>query len=121
MTTYIPIYAGVKEISHLYKTRDLSKFDENSAQWVIDFVDNLLHLRWQDAIKDLWEVRDPLENGFFSSQESIEAEALELHRKDPEAAKNFLTKLTKSRMEEIVQMYRDLRYFLITKYTNSTE
>lgn len=121
MTTYVPIYAGVQEISPLYKTRDLAKFDENSAQWVIDFVDNLLHLRWQDAIKDLLAVRDPMEAGFFTSQPDIEAKALDLHKKDPELAKNFLTKLTQSRMEKIVQMYRDLCYLLITKYTNSTE
>jgi len=121
MTTYIPIYAGVQEISPLYKTRDLAKFDENSAQWVIDFVDNLLHLGWQDAVRDLRTVRDPMEAGFFTSQPEIEAEALDLYKKDPKLAKDYLTKLTKYRMEKIVQMYRDLRYFLITKYTNSTE
>jgi dipeptidase len=121
MTTYVPIYAGVQEISPLYKTRDLAKFDENSAQWVIDFVDNLLHLKWQEAIKDLQAVRDPLEAEFFASQSDIETQALDLHKKDPELAKEYLTKLTRSRMEKIVQMYRDLRYLLITKFTNSTE
>jgi len=121
MTTYIPIYAGVQEISPLYKTLDLAKFDENSAHWIIDFVDNLLHLKWQAAIKDLRAVRDPLEAKFFTTQADIEAEALDLHKKAPELAKDFLTKLTKSRMEKIVQVYRDLRYYLITKYTNSIE
>ena len=121
MSTYVPIYAGVQEISPLYKTRDMAKFSENSAHWIIDFVDNLLHLKWQETIKDLRAVRDPLESGFFTSQSTVEAKAHELYKKDPKRAKEFLTKLTKSRMEEIVEMYRDLRYLLITKYTNSKE
>ena len=53
MSTYAPIYAGVQEISPLYKTRDMAKFSENSAHLVIDFVDNLLHLKWQEPIMDL--------------------------------------------------------------------
>lgn len=119
ISTYVPIYAGVQEISRFYKTYDPDKFSDDSARWVIDFVDNLLYLRWQEAIKDLRAVRDPLEAGFFEKQASIDAKALELHKKDPKLAKEFLTDYTKSRMEQIVKMYRDLRELLITKYTNN--
>ena len=118
-STYVPIYAGVQEISSLYKTYDPDKFSEKSARWAIDLVDNLLYLRWQEAIKDLWAVREPLESSFFSQQPSIEAKALELHKKDAEQAKKLLTDYTRGRMEEIVKMYRELRELLITKYTNN--
>jgi len=119
ISTYVPIYAGVQEISRFYKTYDPDKFSDDSARWVIDFVDNLLYLRWQEAIKDLWAVRDPLEAGFFEKQASIDAKALELHKKDPKLAKKFLTEYTKSSMEQVVKMYRDLYKLLITKYTNN--
>ena len=119
ISTYVPIYAGVQEISPLYKTYDPDKFSEDSARWAIDFVDNLLYLRWQEAIKDLRAVRDPLETGFFEKQSSIDAKALELYRKDPDLAKKFLTDYTKTCMEKTVKMYRDLRELIITKYTNN--
>ncbi len=119
VSTYVPIYAGVQEISPLYKTYDIQKFDENSARWAVDFVDNLLHLRWQDAVKDLEAVRNPLEKSFFDEQANVEKEALRLFEKNPKKANDYLTKLTRTRMERIVQMYRELRNTLITQYTNS--
>ena len=119
VSTYVPIYAGVQEISPLYKTYDIQKFDENSARWAVDFVDNLLHLRWQDAVKDLEAIRNPLEKSFFDEQADIEKEALRLFEKNPKKAKDYLTKLTRTRMERVVQTYRELRNTLITKYTNS--
>jgi dipeptidase len=121
VSTYAPIYAGVQEISPLYKTYDPDKFSEDSARWAIDFVDNLLYLKWQEAMKDLRSVRDPLEAGFFEEQPSIDAKALALYRKNQDQAKKFLTDYTRERMEKIVQMYRDLRYMLITKYTNNKQ
>ncbi len=120
VSTYVPIYAGVRKIHPYYKTYDSQKFSEDSARWAVDFVDNLLHLKWQEAVKDLWAVRDPMEGGFFDEQEDIEKQAMALHEKDPAKAKTFLTDLTQKRMEKIVEMYRDLRRLLITKYTNNS-
>ena len=119
VSTYVPIYAGVEEISPSYKTYDPDEFSEDSARWAIDFVDNLLYLRWQHAIKDLRAARDPLEADFFHKIEETDAEALNLHKKNPEAAKEFLTGFTRSAMERTVKMYKELRNLLITKYTNN--
>ncbi len=121
VSTYVPIYAGVQEISPLYKTYDPDKFDDNSARWAIDFVDNLLYLKWQEAIKDLRALRDPLEASFFAEQDSIDAKALELYNKSPKNGKQFLTEYTQSKMEQTVKMYRELKELLITKYTNNKQ
>jgi dipeptidase len=121
VSTYVPIYAGVQEISPLYMTYDPDDFSDDSARWAIDFVDNLLYLRWQDAVKDLREHRDPLEAGFFEEQPRIDKKALELYERDPNLATKFLTDTTRERMEKVVQMYRDLRTVLITKYTNNKQ
>jgi dipeptidase len=109
----------VQEISPLYKTYDPDRFSEDSARWAIDFVDNLLYLRWQHAIKDLREVRDPLEASFFENVAEIDSRALELNKTDPKLAKEFLTDYTRTNMEKVVRMYKDLRNLLITKYTNN--
>ena len=121
VSTYVPIYVGVQEISSLYKTYDPDKFSEDSARWAIDFVDNLLYLKWQEANKDLLVVRDSLEADFFTMQAKVEAEALGLYRKDPNLAKKFLTEHTRLSMEKIVKLYRDLRFLLISKYTNNKQ
>ena len=119
VSTYVPIYGGVQEISPLYQTYDPDKFSEQSARWAIDFVDNLLYLKWQEAIKDLRAVRDPLETRFFEEQSSNDAKALELYKKNPQKAKKFLTDYTRANMEKIMKMYVDLRGVLISKYTNN--
>ena len=120
-SAYVPIYAGVQKISPLYKTYDPDKFSENSARWAIDFVDNLLYLRWQDAVKDLRAFRDPLETEFFAKQANIDTKALKLYKKSPKKAKKFLTNYTWKSMEQVVNMYRQLRHLLISKYTNNKQ
>ncbi len=120
VSTYVPVYAGVRKISELYETYNARQFSEGSARWSVDLVDNLMHLRWQDAVKDLHAARDPIEAEFFASQAATDERALALFRKDPSSASAFLTDLTKARMERVVNMYRDLRGTLITKYTNSS-
>jgi dipeptidase len=120
VSTYAPVYAGVQEISPYYKNYDAGRYSEDSARWTVDLADNLLHLRWKEAIQDLWEVRDPMEERFFSEQAEIEKKARELHEQDPDEAKKYLTDLTRTRMDQIVAMYRELQRVLITKYTNNT-
>ena len=119
VSTYVPIYAGVREIASSYKTYNPDKFSEGSARWAIDFVDNLLYLCWQEAVKDLKKVRDPLEESFFRDMPEVEAKVLALLKEDPDQAKAFLTDYTRKSMEKTVRMYKDLRTLLITKYTNN--
>ena len=119
ISTYVPIYAGVQAISPLYQTYDPDSFNEESARWAIDFVDNLLYLRWQEAISVLRKARDPLEDGFFRKIEEVDSQALEMYNKDHDRAKDFLTDFTRTCMDNVVQMYRKLRSALITRFTNN--
>ena len=86
----------------MYKTYDPDKFSEESARWAIDFVDNLLYLKWQEAIKDLRAVRDPMEASFFENQPLIEKKALELFKENPDKARKFLTDLEKNQKYLII-------------------
>jgi dipeptidase len=121
VSTYVPIHAGVQEISPSYQTYDPEAFSEDSARWLIDFVDNLLYLRWQEAMEDVRAERDPLEASFFTSQEEVEKKALDLYQESPEEAEAFLTDHARECMEKVVELYRNLRNRLITKYTNNHE
>ena len=117
VSPYVPVYAGVADVSPLYKTYDYREFSEDSARWAVDFVEKLMLLRWQPAVKDLRAARDPVENGFFADQASVDAKARDLLKADPSGAAKYLTELTASRMEKLVKIYRELRKALLTKYT----
>lgn len=84
-------------------------------------MDNLLYLKWQEAVRDLKSHRDPLEASFFKEQAEIDAKALELYKKSPKKALKYLTQYTNTRMEQTVDMYRKLRKLLISKYTNNKQ
>jgi len=121
VSTYVPIYVGTQEIDPLFKTYDPDQYSEESARWAIDFVDNLLYLRWQDAVKDLREARDPVEKAFFDKQPEVEKEAQILFEQNPEEGRKYLTEYTKKSMQETVGMYQALQKILISKYTNNKQ
>jgi dipeptidase len=118
-SAYVPIYAGTREIATSYKNFDPTTYSNESACWAIDFVDNLLYLKWQEAVRDLWAVRDPFEEQLFQERDSIDFRALALYEQQPDASLDFLTRYSQSKMEEVLIMYNDLHDRLIIKYSNS--
>jgi len=121
ISPYVPMYAGVTATAPCYQTYDPEAYSDASARWTIDFVDNLANLRFQDAIRDVREARDPFERAIFERLPALEAEALALHRKDPEAAKRLLTEYCVGLQKQVPGLYIRLREKLITKYTNNRE
>ncbi len=120
-SAYVPIYSGVTDVAECYKTYDPAAFQENSIRWCVDFVDNMMYLRWQDAVKTLHERRDPLEASFFNEQAEIDAKVQELMKKNPKKASEYLTKITIDRMEKTHKLFQDLRYEMISKYSNNKQ
>ncbi len=121
VSPYVPMYAGNLSTHESYQVYDPDKYDERSARWSFDFVDNLLNLKFQEAIKDVRAVREPFEQAMFERQQELEAEALALHGKDPQAAREFLTEYSNSLMQQATSMYLQLRNELIVKYSNNQE
>jgi len=120
-SAYVPMYAGVTDVAECYKNYDKEKFDDNSIRWAVDFVDNLLYLKWQDAVKDLHSVRNPMEQRFFDEQAEVDKKFVELNAKSQKKAKEYITNLTIERQNEALKMFQDLRITLITKYTNNKQ
>jgi dipeptidase len=116
---YVPIYAGTQETADCYKNFDPTTYSNKSACWAIDFVDNLLYLKWQEAVQDVWKVRDPYEEQLFSERDHVDQEALALYKKNPDKALEYLTAYSKGKMETVLAMYNELHDTLIVKYSNS--
>lgn len=117
---HIPIYVGVQEIPASWSTFDRTKFSLESDRWAFMLADDLVNRRYQDAIKDLRAVRDPLQAEFFANQEAVEKKALELYNEDPMKAKQYLTEYTSEAMAKATKTYWELNWDLIAKYTNNT-
>ncbi len=117
---HVPIYVGVQEIPDSWSTFNRTQFSLESDRWAYMLADDLVNRRYQDAILDLREVRDPLQAEFFANQEAVEKKALELYNEDPMKAKQFLTEYTHETMDKATKAYWDLNWKLIAKYTNNT-
>lgn len=119
VSTYVPIYAGVTDVAEAYKRYDARVFDDQSARWNVDVIENLMQLKFGPMVKELHAAREPLERDFFASQASVEEKALALHKTNPAAAAAYLTDVTRDRMDRTVKMYQDLRRTFFTKFLNS--
>jgi dipeptidase len=118
---YVPIYAGNLSIADSYKTYDPNKYDESSARWAIDFVDNLANLKFQKIAKDVQLIRTPFEAEIHKNQNSIEEEAMKLYEKNSTAAQEYLTNYSNNLMNDVTKMFINLRNEIITNYTNNHE
>ncbi|MEZ5195735.1 MAG: C69 family dipeptidase [Bacteroidales bacterium] len=118
---YVPIYAGNLSVDESYKTYDPNKYDENSARWAIDFVDNLANLKFQSIAEDVRAVRTPFEDEIFNNQKAVEEEAMQRYYKNPNEAQEFLTNYSNGLMQDVTNMFLKLRDEIITKYTNNHE
>lgn len=118
-TCYVPIYNGVTDTKESWRTFDRNQFSLGSAQWSFILADDLVNDRYGDAMADMRSVREPLENGFFARIPEIDAKAAELYKKDPAAAKKFLTEFTLGCMDETEKAWWNLNWTLITKYNNN--
>lgn len=118
---YQPIYAGVTDINPVFSTYNPNEYSDKSLRWAIDFVDNLLYLRWQDAMKDVRAKRDPLEASYFEQLPAIDQKALELYSKNPDKGRKVLTDWSWQKMDEAMKVYLDLRNEILVKYTNNKQ
>lgn len=121
ISPYVPMYAGGTDTAECYKIYDEEAYSEQSARWLIDFVDNLANTRFQEAIEDVRKAREPFEKGLFERQARLEREAAALLKTDPEAARRMLTEYSVKAQSEVPGLYLRLRNQLITKYTNNRE
>ncbi|MGM0504845.1 MAG: peptidase, partial [Bacteroidota bacterium] len=71
--------------------------------------------------EDVREVRNPFEEKIFKNQNAVEEEALKLYKKDPKKAQEYLTNYSNGLMNDVTQMFLELRNQIITDYTNNHE
>ncbi len=117
-TCYFPLYCCIDALPKPFTVGSLGKFSWESAWWVFNFVANFANLKYSWMIEDILAVQRELEGTSLALQPTVEKTALALLESDPEMARRYLTDYSVSRGEQVVERWRELGEFLITKYND---
>jgi len=117
-TCYVPLYCGIESIPESYARGSLGEFSWDSAWWVFNFVSNYAGLRYSDMIQDIQLVQAELEGRLLDLQPAVERTASELAESDPELMRLYLTDYSIQHAESVVDKWRDLGHYLLTKYND---
>ncbi|NIO80983.1 MAG: dipeptidase [Candidatus Aminicenantes bacterium] len=117
-TVYVPMYCGIRKVPKSYAvgTGSFHEFTWESAFWVFNFVSNYAYSRYCDIIQDIQILQRELEGKFLTLQTEVDKVALELFKKSPELARNYLTEYTVKEGNAVVKRWKKLGEFLLYKY-----
>ena len=117
-TPHTPFYIGITQMPASYMVDGRAKFRRDCAWWAYRQVSQLTTLRWQDMVKDVQKVWEPIETKAFADQATFEKEAVRLLQQDPQKGRAFLTKYSHDIANGAVDAYWKLGEDLWSKYTN---
>ncbi|MCR4425516.1 MAG: C69 family dipeptidase [Firmicutes bacterium] len=91
-TTYLtPLWPAMKELPKFYQvgTR-YEEFRRDSGWWVNTYVQEIAHMRYQAAVKDIHAFRNPRMEMLYQVTPKVQEIAAELYKTDPEAALSLI-------------------------------
>lgn len=91
-------------------------YDPSAAFWIINDLENLADAHYGEALKIIIPAFSDFEEYQFQIQPDMEKTALRLYKKDPSAAKAFLTEYTKSQLGKSLRITRELTDKIKTKF-----
>jgi dipeptidase len=115
---YVPFYCGITQLPKSFEIGGRDQYDQESAFWAFNFVGNWAELKFSYMIKDIKEKYTSFENGFFEMQPFVEKTAVDLYKKDPKLARAYLTDYSCTKAQGVVDAWRALGTYLITKYSD---
>ena len=118
MTVYTPMYAGIREVPRNFAQGVASRgtFSWDSSFWVFNWVSNQTYARWNDMSVDVQREQGALEGQFLADQADVEKAALELYKRSPEEARQYLTAYSVKQGEKVHNQWRKLGETLLVKY-----
>ncbi len=113
---YTPFYPSMNTIPDAYAHGDQGRFSWNSAWWAFNFVSNYINLKYSYMIKDVQKVQRELETLALTRQDSVEQAALFAFKQDKSKGVKLLEDYSTQTANHVVDEWRRLGQFLITKY-----
>jgi dipeptidase len=120
-TCFVPFYCGVNDLPKAYQIGQQRHIDRNAAWWAFNYLSNILDLKFNYMIKDVEKEQNKIENREINTQLKIEAKALELYKKNPKLAKEYLTKYCEANANNVYKEWWKLSDKLILKYQDGYE
>lgn len=120
MIAYVPIYCGNTIQPECFNTpgADAVTFSDKNAYWVCNWVSNMVYPRYSLMFPALKEVRDSLEQSWFSQQPVVEQKAQQLYSTDKAAALASLNDYSNEKASQMLARWKQLAIYLIVKYND---
>jgi dipeptidase len=118
LTCFAPFYAGVTDLPESYQTGTSATFDRGVAWWAFNFVGNWAGMKYSYMKNDILLRQEEIEDGEFSAQKDVDAEALVLYENDQAQARAYLTGYCIDNAKSVVDRWWDLADTLIVKYND---
>lgn len=120
MVTYTPVYCSMTVRPECYNTpgADAVTFSDKNAYWVCNWVSNMVYPRYSQLFPSLKEVRDSLENDYFTAQPIVEKQALAMYGSDKMAAVAYLNDYSVEKAQQMLARWKQLATYLIVKYND---
>ncbi|MCR4424683.1 MAG: C69 family dipeptidase [Firmicutes bacterium] len=121
-TVYVPFYNSVTHISPSIseKAGSHQQFTRESFWWAVSCVNTLVDLKWSYMIKDINAMQDKYEGSVMRTLPAIDAAAMELYKKDPRLAVEFLTEYCNRNVETVRDAWWGFLDWLFWKYNAGT-
>jgi dipeptidase len=117
-TLFNPIYCASLQTPECYRVGngDLLTFSWTSAFWIHNWIANMAYHKYSFMIEDIRKVQNEIESNYETLLPAIEQAALEMHRKDPRQALNFLTWFGTTNADQATARWKKLGEYLLVKY-----
>jgi len=115
---FMPLYAGITSIPRSFEIGDHFEFNRQSARWAFDYVDFHTQVVYSKAIEDVRAAQAIWEKPIVDRTPTIDSFALELHKKDPAAARKFLTDYCLGNAQRVIDAWWKLGDDLLVKYNH---
>jgi dipeptidase len=115
---FMPLYAGITRIPRSFEIGDHWNFSRDSARWAFDYVDFHTQVMYSYAIQDVREAQLKWEKSAIDKTANIDAWALDIHKKDPAQARQFLTDYCINNATAVIDAWWKLGDDLLVKYNH---
>jgi dipeptidase len=117
-TCYMPLYVGLERAPVSLTTGDVNAFDWDSAFWVFNLVANYAYGLYDYMIQDILKVQSELEERSYQMTRAVDQGAMIFYETDKEMMHEYLTDFSVNNAEYVVERWRELGYYLFTKYND---
>ena len=110
-SVFTPWYLGSQKVPAEFKTGD-SHYSRDSAYWTARNLSKSVDMRYRKEVIDPWvSRRDQFEATLFDSQGNVEANALEIYRRDADKARAYLSEYSSRIANEALGIMREMTVF----------